>query len=140
MRKLFSILLTALGIRPAARAEPPTQMVGRKGLYPECLFVVSVSKCEISVQWPDGRLEAVPIADLREVAIVTNDSGPIGVDVWWMLAGKQASSGCAFPGGATGEQEVLQFVQQLPGFNNKRFVEAMGSTSNAKFVCWSAGA
>lgn len=87
MRRLLSILLTALGIRPVAHAKPLAQMGKREGLYPERLFGATVNRSEICVQWPDGRLESVPIAHLREVAIVTNDSGPTGVDVWWMLTG-----------------------------------------------------
>ena len=142
MKKLLTTLLAALGIRPEAHAQAPSQTLDRRQteLNPERLFVVSVGEREISVQKPDGRIEAMPIADLREVAIVTNDSGPVGADVWWLLAGKEARSDCAFPGGSAGERDVLQFVQQLPGFDNIRFIEAMGSTSNAKFVCWSAEA
>lgn len=113
---------------------------GGKGLYPECMFLVKVSSEEISVQRPDGTLEVLSLPELQEVAIVTNDSGPVGADVWWVLSRKSSGSACSFPGGATGEQEVLKFVQKLPGFNNERFIQAMGSTSNARFVCWSGGA
>lgn len=111
---------------------------GGKGLYPECLFVVTIGESVISVQCPDGSVSDMQVSDLQEVAIVTNDSGPAGADVWWVLSDKSATTKCIFPGGATGEQEALKFVQRLPGFNNKRFIQAMGCTRNAKFVCWSA--
>lgn len=111
-----------------------------EGLYPECLFVVTVSESEIVAQRPDGKIERVSIGDLEEVTIVTNDSGPSGADVWWLLVGSKPNAGCAFPGGATGEAKVLEFVQQLPGFNNQAFIEAMTCTSNARFVCWRAAA
>lgn len=111
-----------------------------EGLYPECLFVVTVSGSEIVNQRPDGTVERVSIHDLEEVTIVTNDSGPTGVDLWWLLVGSKPDAGCAFPGGATGEAKVLEFVQQLPGFNNQAFIEAMGCASNARFVCWRAAA
>jgi hypothetical protein len=113
---------------------------GGKGLYPECLFIVNVSKSEVSVRRPDGQVQVLPLPELQEIAIVTNDSGPGGADVWWVLTGKSSGLGCTFPGGATGEQDVLQLVQQLPGFNNERFIQAMGSTSNAKYTCWSGPA
>jgi hypothetical protein len=110
---------------------------GGKGLYPECMFVATVSESEISVQRPDGTVNSFPISKLQEVAIVTNDSGPIGADVWWVLS-DSPNTGLTFPGGATGEQEILEFVQKLPGFDNERLIQSMGSTSNARFVCWSA--
>ena len=111
-----------------------------EGVYPECLFVVSVGEAEVSVARPDGRVERLPLAELGEVAIVTNDSGPWGADLWWQLVGRREGSGCTFPGGATGESKVLEFVLRLPGFNNETFLHAMGSASNARFSCWKAGA
>jgi hypothetical protein len=119
-------------------SDPSTRCPGGKGLYPECLFTVRLGDSEVSVHRPDGTVERLALDRLKEVSIVTNDCGPAGSDVWWLLVGSP-TEGCAFPGGASGEQEVLRFVQQLPGFDNGRFIEAMGSTSNAKFVCWTAG-
>jgi hypothetical protein len=110
------------------------------GLYPECLFVVSVDATEIVVTRPNGQVERLALSEINEVAIVTNDSGPWGTDVWWYLLGRNEKSGCVFPGGATGENMVLEMVQQLPGFNNEVFIQAMGSTSNARFTCWRANA
>jgi hypothetical protein len=78
-----------------------------KGLYPECLFVVSVSDAEIINTRPDGVIERVAVKDLQEVAIETNTSGPWGADVWWLLRGSSPDARCAYPGGASGEQGVL---------------------------------
>lgn len=117
---------------------PASKCPGGKGLYPECMFTVTVTGSQISVTRPDSGSQALLLSDLQEVAIVTNDSGPVGADVWWVISAKSTAQGCTFPAGATGEQDVLRFVQGLPGFNNERFIQAMGSTSNAKFVCWSA--
>ncbi len=111
-----------------------------KGLYPECLFVVSVSDSEIVNKRPDGVIERVAVKDLKEVVIETNTSGPWGADVWWLLTGVTPDIRCAYPGGATGEQAVLQWFQGLPGFDDKVVITAMGSTSNARFVCWRAAA
>jgi hypothetical protein len=115
-------------------------MPGGKGLYPECLFVVTVSDSEIINQHPDGVIERVALKDLKEVAIETNASGPWGADVWWLLTGASPAARCAYPGGATGEQGMLQWLQRLPGFDDKAVITAMGSTSNARFVCWRAAA
>src|SRR5262249_27624095 len=96
-----------------------------KGTYPECLFVVTVSDGEITNRRPGGETERIAVSDLREVSISTNDLGPFEADVWWHLAGPTPTSGCRFPMGATGETEVLKFVQRLPGFDNERFIQAM---------------
>jgi hypothetical protein len=32
--------------------------------------------------------------------------------------------------------DLLQALQKLPGFDHQAVIAAMGSTSNAKFVCW----
>lgn len=109
-----------------------------KGLYPECLFVVTVSDSEIINQRPDGVIERLAMKDLKEVAIETNASGPWGADVWWLLTGSSPDARCAYPGGATGEQRMLQWLQALPGFDDKSVIAAMGSTANARFVCWRA--
>jgi hypothetical protein len=111
-----------------------------KGLYPECLFVVIVSDSEIINKRPDGVIERVAVKDLKEVVIETNTSGPWSADVWWLLTGATPDTSCAYPGGATGEQALLQWLQRLPGFDDKNVIAAMGSTSNARFVCWRAAA
>lgn len=102
---------------------------------PEAAFVVGISEGEIVNQRPEGKIERVKLSDLKAVIIETNDSGPWGADLWWILVGTE-DSGCVFPGGATGEKEVLEEVQKLPGFDNKVFIEAMTSTSNQRFLCW----
>jgi hypothetical protein len=83
---------------------------------------------------PDGRIETVRWNDLQEVGILTTDEGPMVEDVYWMLVG--ANGGCAISGGAQGMGELLARLQQLPGFDNASVIEAMGSTTNNKFLCW----
>jgi hypothetical protein len=103
-------------------------------LHPESDYVVAISPDAIEVVAPDGHAERVLLADLREVVVETNDTGPWGADVWWHLIG--SLSRIAFPQGATGEPAVLDGLQKLPGFDNQELIRAMGSTSNASFVCW----
>ncbi len=103
-------------------------------------FVVTVTGDEIVNNRPEGTVERVSISKLKLVMIETNDSGPWGADVWWMLIGSDLTSGCVFPQGATGESDVLAVVQKLPGFDNQVLVAAMTSTENKRFVCWQADA
>lgn len=75
-------------------------------------------------------------ADLERVHIVTDDSGPWGEDFWWVLEG---------PGGAAiavpservhSDDAMMSRLLQLHGFDHSRVLEAIGSTSNNRFVVW----
>ena len=83
----------------------------------------------------DGRTESVRWDDLQMVLIATNDEGPWGDDVFWLLMGP-GGSGCAVTQGVEGSDELLERLQQLPGFDNEAVIRAMGSTGNATFTCW----
>jgi hypothetical protein len=82
----------------------------------------------------DGKTETVRWDELQEVGIVTTDQGPFVDDVFFVLLGE--TGGCAVPSDAKGMKELLARLQQLPGFDNEAVIKAMGSTTNAKFVCW----
>ena len=101
---------------------------------PEAAFVVSLSEAGVSCRRSDGKIEAVEWDDLQGVLIETNDQGPIGTDVYWILARK--NSGCVIPQGATGEDALLKRLQALPGFDNQALIDAMSSTENQRFLCW----
>jgi hypothetical protein len=89
----------------------------------------------ISATYPDGRTEAIDWAAVERIAIETNDSGPWGPDVWWFVEGERAR--CVYPQGATGDPEALaEYPKRFPGFSDAKVIEAMGCTSNARFVCW----
>ena len=103
-------------------------------LDPESRFFIHLSDSEVVCERPDGTFERVGWSDLEKVEIITTGDGPFVTDVFWVLHGGQ--SGCAVPGGATGEMELLQRLQTLPGFDNEVLIEAMGCTSNKRFVCW----
>ena len=97
--------------------------------------IISTDDSRISVVYPDGRIESIAWAEVNCVAIETNDSGPWGTDVWWLFEGP--SGRCAYPQGATGDPETLQLLPtKFPGFKDEVVIEAMGSTSNHRFICW----
>lgn len=106
-------------------------------MEPEAQFIVRLTDAGVSCHRPDGLVESVAWADLRAVLIETNDSGPFLMDVFWILIGSQ--SGCVVPQGATGEDELLGRLQQLPGFDNQALIDAMLSTDNQRFLCWEKG-
>jgi hypothetical protein len=126
---MFSFFMRWLEKRRALR---------RERLLPESKFVLEVTEVGIKCIRPNGDVEQVSFSDLVEVRIDTNDSGPWGADLWWVLLGSTPTSGCVYPGGATGEQVALDALQRLPGFDNEKVIQAMGSTDNASFKCWVA--
>ncbi|MES2737859.1 MAG: hypothetical protein V4672_16165 [Verrucomicrobiota bacterium] len=105
-------------------------------LIPESSYVVVLDEQEIVCNRPDGSQERVSWKDLQKIEIITTDDGPIAPDLFWVLHGTQ--SGCVIPQGATGDAELFAQLQTLPNFNNGAVIEAMGSTSNATFVCWAS--
>jgi hypothetical protein len=103
-------------------------------LQPESQFVVRLSDTEVICERPDGKVERVGWADLQKVEVVTTGDGPFAPDVFWVLHG--TDGGCAVPQGATGDTQLLERLQTLPGFDNRAFIEAMSSTSDRRFLCW----
>lgn len=117
---------------PPSRSKPAP--AGR--LQPESQFIVTCDAQRIVCQRPTGESESVAWDDLQAVIIETNDSGPWGVDVWWLLVGRDGSSGCAIPQGASGDAALLSALQELAGFDNTQFIAAMSCTENRRFLCW----
>ena len=105
-------------------------------LQPESQFVVTVDDKGVCCQRPSGDTESVTWDDLDAVIVETNDTGPWGADVLWLLIGDNGSSGCVIPQGATGEPALLAKLQSLPGFDNEQLIAAMSSFGNQKFLCW----
>lgn len=85
---------------------------------------------------PDGVEETIRWDDLHEVEIATTDEGPWQDDVFFLLIAADGKSGCVIPQSADGSKELLERLQQLPGFDSGAVVEAMVSTSKAMFPCW----
>ena len=104
------------------------------GLNPESSFIVAVTDEGVTCSRSSGLVESVTWDDLKEVSIVTNDEGPIAIDVMWLLVGERG--GCVVPQGATGQGELLTRLQGLEGFRNDAMIEAMSSVTNRKFLCW----
>jgi hypothetical protein len=111
------------------------RQANRDALMPERKILVSFTDAGIRASYPDGTTEAIEWPSVQRIYIETNDSGPAGADFWWVLEGDAAR--CAFPQGATGEAEAARVVaSKFAGFDDMMVVKAVGSTSNARFVCW----
>lgn len=111
------------------------QQARRDALMFERQVHVTWNDAGVSALFPTGEHQTIAWAAVRTVAIETNDSGPWGADVWWLLEG--AETRVAYPQGATGDEEMLkELPRRFPGFNDESVIRAMGCTSNARFVCW----
>ena len=124
-------LLRRIFKRPAAKASPPV-------LQPECEWEISCTASSIELRDRDGSKKHMQKDALRGIAIETNDSGPWGSDVWWLLFGEDDRLEIAWPQGASGEQAVIDWIMALPGFDKDHFTDAMRSTGNAVFPVWRA--
>ena len=82
----------------------------------------------------DGRVEYLAWDELEEVHLLTTDEGPFIEDVFWVLSGN--GHGCSIGSTTEGVESLMSRLQQLPGFDNDAVVRAMGSTGNARFLCW----
>lgn len=106
---------------------------------PECGWTVVLADNLIRVRDEQGRLQFVGMSDLSAVVVETNDSGPWGLDVWWLLFDAREQLVCAFPQGAAGESGVLDRLMALPGFDYGQLSKAMRSTANDRFPVWWVG-
>lgn len=85
--------------------------------HPEAQFVVEVTPDdEITCRAPNQAEQRITMTDLASVYVETNDSGPWGADVFWLLNDDTGQTRVAFPQLATGEDAALERLRQLPGF------------------------
>ncbi len=107
------------------RVRPPS--------VPEQRFIVEVTQSdEIVCQALGQSDQRISMRELGAVYVETNDSGPWGADLWWLLNDKSGQTKVAFPQMATGEDAVIARLERLPGFE----IKGMNSTENARFLCW----
>lgn len=107
-------------------------------LLPESLYTVTFNDDVIEVSDPAGEIRRVRWDQITRVGIRTTDEGPFLPDVFWGIHAGGDEPVVVFPGGASGESELLTALQRtLPGFSNDELIAAMRSTSNAYFLLWS---
>ncbi|HWB60435.1 MAG TPA: hypothetical protein VG733_13145 [Chthoniobacteraceae bacterium] len=103
---------------------------------PERNFIVHTTDTGVVCERPDGKTEQLAWADLQAIIIETAGYDPAYPDIFWILAGRSFSSGCVVPQGATGDEEMIDRLMKLPGFDHEAMGRAMGCKGNNKFLCW----
>jgi len=86
------------------------------------------------VHYPSKEPESIKWDSLIGIAVETNDQGPFVEDVYWLLASEEKV--ISYPSEATGSEEMLKRLQEIPTFNNERLIEAMTCTGNQTFILW----
>ena len=96
---------------------------------------VDFDEVGVTRRLPSGGTEFVSWAELQQVLVITTDEGPLREDVYFLLVGT-GDNGCAIPQMADGSGPLVERLVKLPGFDDNKLREAMGCTTNARFVCW----
>ena len=95
-----------------------------------------------SVRFTDGDIvtsdgggdeRTLPLRDLRRVVIATDDSGPWGADVVFLLYSGAPDAVGLFPLEAAGRDDFVQWMCAQPGFRDRELARAMASTRVARF-------
>lgn len=109
----------------------------RAPLMPESLFRVVFDADAIRVVSPTGETSTATWNDLIRIDIRTTDDGPWAPDVFWGLHTSTSDTPIVYPGGSTGDNELLQeFSLRLADFRSDQVMSAMGSTTNNHFLVW----
>jgi hypothetical protein len=96
---------------------------------------IVIDGCGVWQELGNGEFEVVAWRDLVEVQIVTTGEGPFAEDVFFLLSGGDGT-GCCVPNSDPESAALLKRLGMLPRFDHEKVIEAMGSTGNARFVCW----
>lgn len=103
---------------------------------PEPAWRVSCNSETINGVDPVGTMWSIRLDALAAIVIETNDTGPIGADVWWLLFGEDRTLAGAFPQEAAGADPLVKRLMSLPNFDHETMIVAMGSTGDATFPIW----
>jgi hypothetical protein len=96
---------------------------------------VQVDEQGVIVVTEKGRDE-VRWTDVKRALIITTSAGPWGEDVYFVLESTEGN-GCIVPHEAAARTKLLEEMQaRLAGVDDRKVIEAMGSTSERTFVIW----
>lgn len=99
---------------------------------------VTVSGANIITTDGTGERRVVAISDLSSIVVATDDSGPWGDDVVFILYGADGQPLSIFPSGARGNEEFVKWMAITPGYRDRELARSMASTQVARFTVWTA--
>ena len=95
---------------------------------------VAVKNGAIRTSDGQGTARELPVEQLRSVVVATDDSGPWGDDVVFLLYADAAEPVGLFPLEARGCQEFVAWMSCQAGYRDRELAKAMACTSVARFV------
>lgn len=134
MAIVISILITGLLVLLFLWIQRQRELRQGHSFSKQPQFVVDMDEEWVRCHRPEGKTEQVRWTDLQAVILETTDEGPFACDVFWILVG--TDTGCLIPQNAANGDKLLERLQELPGFDDRKVIEAMGSSENARFLCW----
>jgi hypothetical protein len=85
-----------------------------------------------------GTERKLPLIDLKRVVVATDDSGPWGDDVVFLLYSDSDEPVGIFPLEAAGCQAFVGWLSTLVGYNDREMAKAMASTDVARFTVFTS--
>jgi len=80
-----------------------------------------------------GAERKTPLNELRRVVVATDDSGPWGADVVFLLYSDDPDPAGMFPLEAAGSDNFVEWMSAQSGYQDRELAKAMGSTQVARF-------
>ncbi len=117
---------------PSVLGRVAARTMVRSGSTPEETRSVVVTPEGVTMSRSDASPACVGSEQLVEVAVVTTSAGPAKDDVYLVLHGADGGS-CLVRNPAA--KKLVPWLLRLPGLDHEKFIAAMGSTSEAAFVC-----
>lgn len=105
-----------------------------RGTEPQSPWSVEVDDQVIRTSDGQGTSRELPVTGLRSVVVATDDSGPWGDDVVFLLYSDAPDPVGLFPLEARGCQDFVAWMSGQPGYRDRELANAMGSTNVARFL------
>jgi hypothetical protein len=80
-----------------------------------------------------GNQRRLPLHELRRVVVATDDSGPWGADVVFLLYYTDPDPVGVFPLEAAGRADFVDWMAAQPGYEDRELTKSMSSTRAARF-------
>ena len=94
---------------------------------------IEVGEEAIILETKDEEKTSYLFENLTKVSIIATDEGPFLDDTFWLMMFKII---IMIPQGVTGEEKLLERLQQLPDFDNDAVIKAMACSENDAFHVW----
>lgn len=102
--------------------------------FPERVHRLYVSEEGVTLYPTKGPRQFLPWDALERVEVRTTMLSEGAENVYWLLWG--GGGGMVIPNGAEGTEDLLVWLQRLPGWDGNTAIAAMSSVVDGEHVCW----